>query len=217
MSLDFTYDNFECASITEVQELLKTTDLKGFNVTIPYKESIIPLLDGIDDVAKEIGAVNTVSKENGKWIGYNTDIFGFKQMIKPFFESHHERAIILGTGGASKSVQFVLENLGAEVIFISRKPTQRNEFSYDDINELMLTACPIIVNTTPVGTFPNSSDIIDVPYEFITPKHLVIDLVYNPTETAFLRESKKQGATAINGLTMMHQQAEESWKIWQSN
>ena len=211
-----TYHNFECQSIDDVKTLLADTKVKGFNVTIPYKETIIPLLHRVDENARTIGAVNTIVKEDGKWVGYNTDAFGFRQMIKPFFESHHERAIILGTGGASKAVQFVLEELGCQVIFISRQPKGSIEFSYDDMNELMLKACPVIVNTTPIGTFPYANQAVDIPYRFITSKHLVIDLLYNPSETLFLKEAKKHGATVLNGLTMLQQQAERSWEIWQS-
>lgn len=211
-----TYRNFECKDIDAVKALLESRHMSGFNVTIPYKESIIPLLDGIDSVAAQIGAVNVVTNENGKWIGYNTDVFGFKQMIKPFFESHHERAIILGTGGASKSVQFVLEELGCNVIFISRTPSNSNAFSYDDMNEVMMKSCPVIVNATPIGMFPNEKERVDIPYPYLTERHLVIDLVYNPKETEFLKVAKQYGASAINGLTMLHQQAEKAWEIWQS-
>ncbi|MFK8036877.1 MAG: shikimate dehydrogenase [Crocinitomicaceae bacterium] len=217
LSINANYQNFECESISDVEELLNNCQAFGLNVTMPYKEVIIPLLDFVDPIAIEVGAVNTVVRVDGKWNGYNTDVFGFKQMIKPFFESHHERAIILGTGGASKAVQYVLEELGCNTIFISRNPTKQNEFGYEDINEVMLNSCPIIVNTTPVGTFPNSHEIVQVPYQHLSNRQLVIDLVYNPIETRFLKHAKEQGATTINGLTMLHQQAEKAWEIWQSN
>ena len=142
--------------------------------------------------------------------------FGFKQMIKPFFKSHHERAIILGTGGASKAVKYVLEDLGSNVIFISRTPQSNNEFGYEDMNEIMLNSCFILINTTPVGTYPNVTEELPIPYQFLTPKHLVIDLIYNPEETVLLRNAKQQGAWTLNGQTMLHQQAEKSWEIWNS-
>jgi len=135
-------------------------------------------------------------------------------MIKPFFKSHHERAMIIGTGGAAKAVAYVLENLGVDIIYISRNPSRENEFSYADINDLMLDFNKMIVNTTPVGMYPKASATIDLPYEFITPKHLVVDLIYNPEETLFLKNCKDKGAQTLNGLTMLKQQAEKSWEIW---
>lgn len=212
-AIDARYDNFELQAIEEVLSLFKQ-QIKGFNVTIPYKEAIIPFLDELSAEAFEIGAVNTVLVKNGKTIGYNTDAFGFKQMIKPFFESHHERAVIIGTGGAAKAVAYVLENLGAHVIYISRTPKGKNEFSYSDMNENMVKFNGVIVNTTPVGTFPGVDEEVELPYEYLTAKHLVIDLIYNPTETVFLKKAKAQGAWVLNGKTMLQQQAEKSWEIW---
>lgn len=210
------YVNFEFNSISEVVSLKNNPELKGFNVTIPYKESIIEYLDELSPIASQLGAVNTVQIIDEKWIGHNTDVFGFRQMIKPFFKSHHEKAIILGTGGASKAVAYVLEQIGAEVIFISRSPQGEFEFDYDDLNEQMLNTCKIIVNTTPVGTFPDVDDEIQLPYLFLTPKHLVVDLIYNPAKTRFLEKSELQGAWILNGQTMLEQQAEEAWRIWNS-
>ena len=217
LKIDAKYSNFECADLNQIKELLALKTCQGYNVTIPYKEAIIPLLDELDDVASKIGAVNTIKVLNTKLVGCNTDAFGFKQMIKPFFKSHHERAIILGTGGASKAVQYVLEELGASVIFISRSPKNENEFGYDEINDIMLDSCKIIVNTTPVGTFPNVNDELPFPYHFLTPKHLVIDLIYNPKETKLLQHAKQQGSWVLNGQTMLQQQAEKAWEIWNSN
>ncbi|PZE17735.1 shikimate dehydrogenase [Putridiphycobacter roseus] len=214
LNLNATYDNYECTSIEAVRELLSKTDATGFNVTIPYKESIISLLDEVDAVAAEIGAVNTIKKIGDKWVGYNTDAFGFKQMIKPFFKNNHERAIIFGTGGASKAVQYVLEELGASVLFVSRNPKGEFEYAYEEVNALMLNACHILVNATPVGTAPNVNDFHDIPYGFLTADHLCVDLVYYPEETLFLNKSKTAGANTINGITMLHQQAEKSWQIW---
>ncbi len=216
LQIEADYQNLEFNNIEEVVEELGRFRFDGFNVTIPYKEKIIPFLNEIDKVSSQIGAVNTVKKINGQWKGFNTDVYGFKQMIKPFFESHHERAVILGTGGASKAVEYVLEELGCDVIFISRNPKLNNHFSYAEVNEQMLRSCPIIINTTPVGSFPNVSQQINIPYQFLDSRNLLIDLVYNPKETLFLKQGRINGANTVNGLTMLHQQAEKSWEIWQS-
>ena len=208
------YLNFECNSIEEVKGVLNSNDLNGLNVTIPYKESIIPYLDELSDIAGKVGAVNTVQFKDGKKIGHNTDVYGFAQLIKPFFKAHHERAMILGTGGASKAVSYVLKQLGADVILISRKRSDAITFSYEDINDKMMQFMGVIVNTTPLGTYPDIGECPDIPYEFITDRHLVIDLIYNPTETTFLKRAKNQGAVTLNGKTMLEQQAEKSWEIW---
>lgn len=220
LNIDAGYKNFEFDTTDELYSFLTalrrnaTATMSGLNVTIPYKESIIPFLDDLDDTAKQIGAVNCIQFKNGKLIGHNTDAFGFQQLIKPFFESHHERAIILGTGGASKAVSYVLEQLGVSVIFISRDPKKGNEFSYNEMNENMMRFNKIIVNTTPVGMFPDIDQAPGIPYELLTPQHLVVDLIYNPKETLFMQKAKEHGAKAINGETMLHQQAERSWEIW---
>lgn len=211
-----TYDLIELDEIDSVKKYFNS-DYKGFNVTMPYKTQIIPFLDELSDEARIIGAVNTVANENGKWIGYNTDVFGFQQMIKPFFESHHERALVIGTGGASKAVAYVLENLGVKVIFLSRTPRDSNQFGYQDLNENMIKFNGIIVNASPIGMFPNEEQFIDLPYEALSNRHLVVDLIYNPQETLFLKKAKEQGAKVLNGLTMLHQQAEKAWKIWNKN
>jgi shikimate dehydrogenase len=212
--INSSYLNFEVNHISEVRKLLSDDSINGLNVTIPYKEEVMPYLDDLTDTVKEIGAVNTIQFKDGKTVGHNTDVFGFAQMIKPFFKSHHERAIILGTGGASKAVAYVLEQLGVSVIFISRNPEGEFEFGYDDINVNMVKFNGIVVNTTPLGTFPNIDESPVFPFEFLTPNHLVVDLIYNPSETKFLRNAREQGAVTLNGKTMLEQQAEESWRIW---
>jgi len=214
LGIDATYNNYELNDIKDVKSIFEIENLVGLNVTIPYKESIIPFLDEVDDIALKIGAVNTIVIKNGKTKGYNTDVFGFKQMIKPFFKSHHERAIILGTGGASKAIAYVLEALGCTPIYISRYPNAENQFAYEEINQNMIEACPLIVNTTPIGMFPNETVEIDFPTEFLNDKNLVIDLIYNPKETVLLKKAKAQNSWTLNGLTMLHQQAEKSWLIW---
>ncbi|WP_300665633.1 shikimate dehydrogenase [Fluviicola sp.] len=213
--IESTFENFELAEITEIQIIFSISDLKGLSVTIPYKEAIIPYLDGLSEEAAEIGAVNCISFQNGKKTGHNTDVFGFHQMIKPFLTNEHERAIILGTGGASKAVAYVLKKIGLDVIWVSRNP-QNGQFSYDEINEHMLRACKVVVNCTPLGTFPDIDACVPFPFGFLTESHLCIDLIYNPEETKFLRESKLHGAATLNGLSMLKEQANKAWEIWNS-
>ncbi len=209
-----TYSNFELESIDEVKDLFDKGGLDGLNVTVPYKEAILPYLDQISDEAKEIGAVNTVVFENGKTIGYNTDAHGFHQSIKPFLMNTHHRAMILGTGGASKAVAYVLQKIGLDVIYISRNPTKEEHFEYNEINSFMLQAFGLIVNTTPVGTFPNVTDMPDLPTAFLSDRHLVIDLIYNPEKSELLTQAEKKGAVILNGSTMLKEQALMAYKIW---
>jgi shikimate dehydrogenase len=212
-NIDATYDVVEIVDIKQFKYFL-TEDIKGFNVTIPYKQSIIPYLDAVSDEVKLIGAVNTVKLENGFWVGYNTDTFGFQQSIKQFLTNLHEKAIILGTGGASKAVAYVLKNIGISCVFISRTPSGSNQFPYDALNVHMLNACKLVVNCTPIGTFPCIDGCVPFPFECLTKDHLVVDLIYNPQETKFLRLAKKSGATTLNGESMLKEQALKSWEIW---
>jgi shikimate dehydrogenase len=212
--IDASYENIEVANLSEWFEAKYFTDFSGFNVTIPYKSEIIPFLDELSDEAKVIGAVNTVKNVNGKLIGYNTDAFGFGQSIKPFLNNNHERAMILGTGGASKAIAYVLKKIGLDVIFISRNPKSSNEFGYDSINENMVNACKMIVNCTPIGTFPDVDSKPNFPTVLISDKHLVVDLVYNPEKSLLLKESEKQGAIILNGFSMLQEQAKKAWGIW---
>jgi shikimate dehydrogenase len=212
---DCSYELFPIENIDQFPDLIKNQpNLRGLNVTIPYKEAIIPYLDEVDETAKKIGAVNTIKISNGKLIGYNTDAFGFHQSIKPFVKSHHHRALILGTGGASKAVVHVLEKVGLDCLFASRSPEGENQLHYDQINEYVLNFHQLIINTTPLGMSPNVDQCPAIPYEFITDKHLLCDLVYNPEETLFMQKGKAKGATVLNGLNMLHQQAEKAWEIW---
>jgi shikimate dehydrogenase len=213
--IDAVYQNLELAQIDELKTVLRTENLKGLNVTIPYKSDVIPFLDGLSDEAAKIGAVNTIINENGKWIGANTDAFGFQQMIKPFLLNIHERALILGNGGASKAVAYVLKSIGLDVIFAARNP-QVGQFHLSEVNDMMVKHCGIIVNTTPVGTWPNVDDYISIPFHALTDAHLVVDLIYNPEQTEFLKRASEQGATTLNGLTMLYQQAEKSWQLWKA-
>jgi shikimate dehydrogenase len=214
---DFSYDNFELGQIAHLQKLIsEQKNLKGLNVTIPYKESVIPYLDELTAEAKQIGAVNCIAFKNGKTIGHNTDAYGFSQSIKPFLDRNHERALILGTGGASKAVAYVLKKMNIPFYFVCRENNAglQNAFTYEQLNEQIMRSFKLIVNTTPLGTFPNTNQCPLLPYEFITPEHLLYDLVYNPPETTFLKKGKDNGAITVNGLSMLQLQAEKSWEIW---
>lgn len=223
------YNLFPIENINLLPQLISDNPtLCGLNVTIPYKESVIPFLNELDETAKAVGAVNCIKiTRNGNSIhlkGYNTDVYGFRQSIKPFLEIQHERALILGTGGASKAVAYVLKEIGINTYFVSREKSQKAEvksqkagnniFTYDELNENVINAFKLIVNTSPVGTFPNINDAPAIPYNFISASHLLYDLVYNPPETEFLKRGKAQGASTVNGLSMLQQQAEEAWSIW---
>jgi shikimate dehydrogenase len=211
--IDASYENIEVPTIASLLDFPGLETFSGFNVTIPYKTAIIPLLHGLSPEAEAIGAVNTVKIAGGKMTGYNTDAFGFQQSIKPFLTNLHERALILGTGGASKAVEYVLHQIGLDVLFVSRDP-QANEFSYGDINENMVNACKLIVNCTPVGTFPDVTAKPDFPTQFLTPQHLVADLIYNPAKTQLLQEAEARGADILNGHSMLKEQAMKAWEIW---
>ena len=212
---DHFYKNFELETIEQFSNVLKTQNLKGLNVTNPYKESIIPFLDELSIEAKEIGAVNCINIVNGKTIGYNTDAYGFGQSIKPFLDTTHGRALILGTGGASKAVAYALKKIGVEVFFAtSSNKKNTNTFFYDEINEGMMSAFKLIINTTPLGLYPNINEAPALPYHLFTDKHLAYDLIYNPEQTLFLKQAKEKGAVTINGLSMLHLQAQKRWEIW---
>ncbi|MEX2484617.1 MAG: shikimate dehydrogenase [Brumimicrobium sp.] len=211
------YHNFELSSLKEFPGFLKKhPEIKGLNVTIPYKTEIIPYLDGLSETAKEIGAVNVIEFSNNKLIGHNTDAFGFQQAIKPFLRNIHERALILGTGGASKAVAYVLNNLGIDVAYLSRDPQGGNAFSYDEANEYMVKAFKLVINCTPLGTFPNVDEIPNYPVELVGEDHFVIDLIYNPNQTLLLKLAADKKADTMNGLSMLKHQAIKAWEIWNS-
>ena len=210
-----SYQNFDVSSVEEVLKVFENKNLRGMNVTIPYKEEVIPFLNDLHPVAKHIGAVNTIQFKNDKRIGYNTDAIGFKKSLEPLLKKHHKTALILGTGGASKAIDYVLENLGIESQKVSRKPTS-NQISYQEINQQIIEEFTIVINCTPLGTFPNIEACPDIPYQFISDAHILYDLIYNPSETKFLQYGKGQGATIKNGLEMLELQAEAAWEIWNS-
>jgi shikimate dehydrogenase len=197
---------------------LKTSGhaISGLNVTIPYKEAIIPFLDAMDSDAQAIGAVNTIKIENGKLTGYNTDHFGFENSLKPYLKPQHKKALILGTGGASKAIAFALKKLGIPYDYVSRTPSDGIKHTYESIAKDGLKGYQIIINSTPIGTFPDLHACPALPYETLTTNHLLFDLIYNPEQTLFLKKGKMQKATTLNGLEMLRLQAEKSWEIWNS-
>lgn len=213
---DHSYENFDLKDIQEVEHMFtKNTAIKGFNVTIPYKEAIIPYLTEIDQKAKKIGAVNTVKITKNGLKGYNTDAYGFKKSIDPFLQKSHTRALILGTGGASKAVAFVFDECDIPYTYVSRHPKQQ-QLSYTNLTKEIMASHSIIVNCTPLGTHPNILESPNIPYAFIQKGHLLYDLIYNPEKTTFLEEGEKRGAQISNGLSMLQLQAEKSWEIWNS-
>jgi len=210
-----SYSNFSLESIEEFKSLIKKKTFSGLNITIPYKTSIIPFLDELSEETKSIGAVNTIHFKNDKLIGYNTDYIGFLNATKPFLKNTMEQALILGTGGASKAVVFALKKIGIKCLCVSRFPNEQ-QLNYDQLNDLVLKHHLLIVNTTPLGTSPNINECPNIPYQYITEKHLLVDLVYNPEETLFLKKGRKNLANILNGKSMLIHQAEEAWKIWNS-
>ena len=210
------YHNIEVPDESMLQEVLCNKLHAGFNVTIPYKEAIIPYLDELSDEAKAIGAVNTVQVSDGKSVGHNTDAHGFHQSIKPFLRNIHERAIVFGDGGAAKAVKYVLNNLGIDVISVVRTKKLEDQFTYDEVNEYMMSACKLVINTTPVGTYPDVDNVLPIPLDQFGEDHLVVDLIYNPARTVLLRKAEESGAMVVNGEAMLHAQALKSWEIWNS-
>ena len=216
--LDCCYQHFDIKSLDELHDIMaKYPDLCGFNVTIPYKESIIPLLDEIDETAKEVGAVNVVSINNGKLKGYNTDVYGFEQLLERATKNRDtSHALILGTGGASKAVQYVLKQKGIPYSTVSRDAA-KGDYTYDTLTDEVLKANPLIINTTPLGMFPQVDNFPDLHYQGLTKKHTLIDLIYNPRETAFMELGRTWGAKVYNGLQMFEEQAKQTWELFMAN
>jgi shikimate dehydrogenase len=214
----YAYDVFPLKAIDEFPALLKSEpELMGLSVTIPYKEAVIPFLDELDETARGIGAVNCIKISEGKLKGYNTDAFGFRQSLRPFLDSNHDKALIFGTGGAAKAVAYVLDSLGIHYWFVSRhKNNVENCLHYDEVTESIVSSCKLLINCTPVGMAPKTEACLPLPYNVITPQHLVYDLIYNPEETLFLKKAREQGALISNGYNMLVFQAEEAWRVWTS-
>ncbi len=217
--IDAVYLNFEIPSINDLPQIIaENPELRGFNVTSPYKEKVISYLDELDKDARAVGAVNTVKvvRQKGsdpKLIGYNTDLTGFTKSIESLLEPHHKKALVLGTGGASKAVCYGLKTLGVEVAQVSRHERPQM-FTYAELTPEVMNEYSVIVNCTPVGMYPHSDQCPDIPYDLVTPNHLLYDLIYNPNETLFMRKGEEHGATTCNGLEMLLLQAFAAWDAW---
>ena len=211
------YKNFDFENIEDVEFFLKniSSEIKGLNVTIPYKEAVMPFLDEISEDAQIIGAVNCIEiLPDGKKIGHNTDWIGFKNSLQPFLKTKGTKAMILGTGGASKAVQFALKTLKIPFTIVSRTKSKSNYKTYDTIEEEQIKKHTLIINCTPLGTFPNIHSFPKIPFQYLDSKHIVFDLVYNPPMTSLMTKAAIQGAIIKNGYEMLTIQAEENWKIW---
>ena len=213
------YLNFETPELKqEILNLRSNFDLCGFNVTIPYKSQIILFLDEVAKECNEIGACNCVKVEHKKWTGYNTDITGFEKTFSPHLKGNHKKALVLGTGGSSKAVAYVLDKLGIDYKFVSRRISgNQNVMNYSDVTQSVMNEFSIVINTTPAGMYPNVHVSPELPYQFVSPKHYFFDLVYNPVKTLFLSKAEKRGALIENGGQMLIIQAEKSWEIWNEN
>jgi shikimate dehydrogenase len=208
------YDLYELHHITQFPLLVQSTpDLRGLNVTIPYKQAIIPYLDSLDGEAKKIGACNCILFEGRELLGFNTDAPAFENSLKPLLCTHHQRALILGTGGASKAVQYVLKKLNIEYKVVSRAKKD-GCVVYEDLTKDIMDEYLLIINTTPLGSYPKVDTMPDIPFQFITSEHYLYDLVYNPEVTLFLQKGRERGAIIKNGYDMLVGQAELSWQIW---
>jgi len=212
--INHSYQNFDIQSVFEITQIIKNPNLCGVNVTVPYKEEIVPFLDKISKKAKKIGAVNTIKiTKKGKLKGYNTDFYGFQKSVSILLNENHKKALILGTGGASKAVAFALKKLGIQYTFVSQK-LRRDCLTYEKLNESIFEEYQIIINCTPLGTYPDTNSCPNIPYQLFKNNHIAFDLVYNPEETTFLQKAKQYGATTKNGMEMLVFQAEKAWEIW---
>lgn len=219
-NIDATYLNFEIPNIKDLKTVLKDNpELNGLNVTIPYKEQVINYLDELAPDARQIGAVNVIQiirqpKGKVKLVGHNSDVIGFTQSIDPLLKPHHHKALVLGTGGASKAVFHGLKSLGIEPTYVSRTPKDPSYLTYSQLTPEVMAGHTVIVNTTPLGMYPKTDTCPDIPYELLTTDHLLYDVVYNPAETLFMKRGQAQGATVKNGLEMLLLQAFAAWEIW---
>jgi shikimate dehydrogenase len=210
------YENFSLADINELPGILqKHPDLVGLNVTIPYKEKVIPFLSSQNEVVKATGACNCIKINDGNLQGHNTDVAGFEISLDKFLEPYHKKALVLGTGGAAKAVHYVLNKKGIEYMEVSRNPEGPKQISYEDVDDVMHDHL-LVVNTTPLGMYPNTEEYPPIAYDMLTPRHYLFDLTYNPPVTTFLKKGQEKGALVKNGGEMLVIQAEESWKIWNS-
>lgn len=212
---DCSYKIFPIKSVDDLQDILiQNPDLNGFNITIPHKQSILSLLDDTTKLPQNLNACNCVKIVNGKFIGYNTDVIGFEETLLSQLKSHHTKALILGNGGAAEAVKFVLNKLNIAFKIVSRKLHDGSDLTYADITERIIGDNLLIINTTPLGTFPDVEECPAIPYQYLTAQHFLYDLVYNPPKTLFLKKGEEYGAAIKNGYDMLVIQAEESWRIW---
>ena len=212
-NLRHEYVNFDLENLSTFKSLLKRDDIYGMNVTIPYKQEVIPFLDEIDPVAKAIGAVNTIVFKDNKRLGYNTDHIGFQNTLLNYLKPHHDKALVLGTGGASKAVCYVLEQLKIQVCKVSRSEGPDRK-AYHQLSAKDYKEHSLLINCTPLGTHPNINAYPPIDYEKISKKHLLYELIYNPEVTAFMKMGKAKGAEVVNGYQMLVDQAEASWNLW---
>ncbi len=210
------FENFSIAHIKLLSDVLKNNPLLlGLAVTIPYKKNIIPFLYEISGAVKKTGACNCIKITDGKLFGHNTDVTGFEKSFIKYLQPHHKKALILGTGGGAAAVEYVLQKLNIDYCFVSRKKDEvKNILSYDDLNKEIFSDYTIIINATPSGMYPNIDEAPKMPYQLLTSKHYLFDLIYNPAKTKFLSLGQLQGASIENGYEMLVLQAEENWKIW---
>jgi shikimate dehydrogenase len=212
---DCSYENFAIETIDELKKVLaQNSNICGFNVTIPYKQTVLPFLDDSSNLPAGLSACNCIKVVKGKLVGYNTDVTGFEKSLLLKLQHYHTKALILGNGGAAEAVKFVLNKLGISFKIVSRKLHKGSHITYADLNEIILKEHLLIINTTPLGTFPDVDECPAIPYQLITPEHYLFDLVYNPFKTLFLKKGEAMGAAVKNGADMLEIQAEESWKIW---
>jgi shikimate dehydrogenase len=213
---DCVYERFSIPSIGDLHDILKThPDLCGFNITIPYKKEVLAFLTERSKAVEEVGACNCVKIEAGKLIGYNTDVIGFENSLIPFLKPSHNKALVLGTGGAALAIVYVLLKLGIDFSYVSRSATS-GQLNYNDLDASVMASHTLIINTTPLGMFPNIEACPDIPYHLITTEHHLFDLTYNPALSSFLAKGVQMGATIQNGQQMFVEQAEQSWRIWNS-
>lgn len=211
---DCYYANYELADIGGLQQVLLDPELEGLNVTIPYKEAVLPFLDEPDPVVREMGACNCIRIRHGRLYGFNTDVIGFEQSLREKWKPEDRRALILGTGGSSKAVAWVLRKMGIAFLLVSRKPGPEGRLAYEDLNEKIIREHPLIVNCTPLGMHPHTEAMPPIPYEYVGADHYLFDLIYNPPKTVFLKEGEQRGARTKNGADMLKIQADASWAIW---
>lgn len=215
---DCSYEVYPIKSVYELNDLIKQNpNLHGLNITIPYKQSVLHHLNSVKEIPFGLRACNCIKIKESKTYGFNTDITGFEKSLLPYLKPYHKTALILGNGGATEAVKFVFDKLNISYKIVSRKIHDGSELTYSDLNKSVIDENKIIINTTPLGTFPNINECPDIPYQFLTPQHFLFDLVYNPEKTLFLQKGEEYEATIKNGYEMLVLQAEESWRIWNAD